>query len=112
SGCERRLCIGALEIDVARRTVRHEAELLRSVLKKIGHHGNLWTLGWWLRRCMRINRPRRARIDRWLGQNIVVEADRQMLAAFRVARTPFLRDRIPVSRGLGVIGGARDLVLR
>jgi hypothetical protein len=35
-----------------------------------------------------------------------------MLAAFRVARAPFLRDRIPVSRGFGLIGAARDLVLR
>ena len=35
-----------------------------------------------------------------------------MFAALRVARAPFLGHRIPVSRGFGLIGGTRGLILR
>src|SRR5258708_29300075 len=42
AGGKRRLRIGALEVEVARRALRHEAELLGGVLEKIRDDGNVW----------------------------------------------------------------------
>src|SRR5262249_44103958 len=78
--CECGLCVCALEITIACRSVRHEAELVGGVLEKICNH---WNLGPLRRRSIGIagiNRPRWSRINWWLRQDIVVERNWQMVA--------------------------------
>ena len=82
AGGRRDLRVGALECDLALRPLRHEAELLGGRLEKIGHHRNvgLARLGRVGIGCGRIDRPRRPLVDRRLGQHVVVEPDRLVVA--------------------------------
>jgi hypothetical protein len=59
------------------------------ILEEVGDDRNLWPLGWRCGRCTRVDRSWRTCIDGWLGEHVVVEGDRHVIAAFRIARTPF-----------------------
>src|SRR5690606_568361 len=61
-------------------------------------------------RPVRRGRRRRARIDRWLREHIVVERDRHFLPALRGTPPPFLADSGPIGLGLTLEYRARPLI--
>src|SRR6185437_16354193 len=108
----RGLGIGALELGVAG-LLRHKAPMLACGLQEVRSNGYFGPdRDRRRRRRKRIDRPRRPDIDRRLGEHIIGESDRQMVAALGVADAPFLGHRIPVSVGYLLIGMARLLILR
>jgi len=58
------------------------------------------------RACGWIDRPRRPGIDRRLGEHVIVELDALVVAAFGVAHTALVGDRVPIDFGLRFIGAA------
>ena len=66
--------IGALELDLRRRPLRHELEIVRGSFQEIGDHRNRLALArrlFFLR--LRIYRALRTAVDRRLGQHIIVK---------------------------------------
>ena len=75
--------------------------MLGCILEKVSDDGNLGSLWQWSAWGIRVDRSRRARINGRLGEHVVVERDRLVIAAFCVARSPFFRDRVPIGRRFG-----------
>ena len=98
-GRRRDLGIGALELDLAARPLRHEAEVLLRGPQEIRHHRHVGARRR-LRRAGRIRRPRRSGIDRRLRQHVVLEHDLLVVATLGIARAPLVGDRGPVRAGL------------
>jgi hypothetical protein len=67
---------------------------------KVSDDGNLGSLWRWSAWGIRVDRSRRARINGRLGEHVVVERDRLVIAAFCVARSPFFR--LPFAWAVGM----------
>jgi hypothetical protein len=97
------LCIGALVFHLGLRALRREIEMLRRQSQEIGDHRHVFARRPRRRtRRRRIDRLRRARIDRRLGQHIVFEHDGLVGAALGVALAPLVGDRLPIGARLVV----------
>ena len=106
-GGERVACIGALELDLAGRTLRRELiELLRRA-QQIGDHGDGLSLGA-IRGLLRfwIHRPLRPVIERRMLQHVVIERDLLPAAPLGIATFPLLRDLAPIGAGFLIEGAA------
>jgi len=110
---ERDARIGALEFEIARRLIRHEAELGLRVAEEIGDHRDRRRLARFRSgRRIGIDRARRAGIDRRLLQHVVLEQDGFVAAALGVADAALVAHRVPVGRGGGLVGPARRFIGR
>ena len=104
AGRARRAGINALELEIARRALRHEAILLGGGLQKIGDHRDRRSFARLRAGRQRIDRPRRPGIARRLGEHVIGERDRHMVAALGVAQAALLDHCVPIDLGFGVIG--------
>ncbi len=114
SGRDGRLRVGLLELPLVRRPLWYKSELLRRVLEKVRDHRNLGALDAISRRpCgrLRINWPLRSGIHRRLRKQVIIDADRLVIAALGIAQPTLRRDRVPVSSWLGLVGGPGSLIL-
>src|SRR5207245_8874743 len=103
--------VGAFVLLLATRLLRNKVEFLRRCLQKVGHDRHV--LPWWrlFGRCRGIDRFRRARIDRRLGQHVIAEHNVLIVAAFGTSQPSLVRDGTPVGVGLGLVFLTREGVL-
>src|SRR5262249_55382159 len=102
------LGVGAFVLHLAARRLRNKIEFLRRCPQKVGHDRHV--LPWWrlLGRRRGIDRFRRARIDRRLGQYIIAERDVLIVAAFGTSQPSLVRGGTPVRVGLGLVFLTRE----